>query len=264
MPANVNDTDITDSNITRPSKEPTQMSLMTFKLRIFRLSAQICRHISSPLKLDQDQLKHFDAAISEEQKTWDSTYLVDGTPSLLDSSYAHWCILQVYAHHLLLLLHRPFHSSQGPSFVPTSRDRCIESSVAVLSIHRQLYEAPLLRDFIWLLNGVTSLKALHAAVALSSCIADMPPTWDSSFHRQELQSLMARMQSFSDRSETCLKSYRVLAHMLSPGSQTTQSPSAEAQVESLFEDWIDMREWFEADYNDLGPGGAVRLNSLSA
>ncbi|RAL15223.1 fungal specific transcription factor domain-containing protein [Aspergillus homomorphus CBS 101889] len=213
LPANVNDNDITNEGISQPPKEPTQMSVMMFKIRLFPLSTRICRHISGASRLDPEPLKEFDAAISTEQRLWDSTYMIDGAPNLLDSSYAHWCVLQTYAHHLLLLLNRPFHHSQAPCFISASRDRCIDSSVKVISIHRQIYEVPLLRDFIWLLNGVVSLKALHAAVALSSCIADMPPSWDSSFYRQELQGLMARMESCSGRSATCLKAYPILSHM---------------------------------------------------
>lgn len=213
MPADVNDVDITKEGISQPSSSPTQMSVMMFKVRLFRISTQICHHISGPSRLEAEPLKEFDAIIAEEQQRWDSTYLVDGGPNILDSSYAYWCILQTYAHQLYLLLHRPFRHSQSPSFLATSRDRCIASSVALLGIHRQIYEVPLLRPYFWLLRGVTSLKALHAAVALNSCLLDMPSSFGSGSYREELNKLVLRMESLSHRSAICLKAHRILLQL---------------------------------------------------
>lgn len=220
-PADVNDADITENGILQSSSRSskrTQMSVMMAKLRLFQLSAQICRHISGPLRLDQRSLQELDAAIAEEQKQWDSTYMVDGSPDILDSnSYAFWCVLQTYAHHLYLLLHRPFHHPKASCYLPTSRERCISSSTALISIHRQLYEAPLLRDYAWLLSGVTSLKALHAAVALNSCLQDLPsavdPGYDLQHYRKEIESLVIRLQDLSSRSNICLRAYQILRHL---------------------------------------------------
>lgn len=218
LPADVNDSDITEDGITEPSIKPTQMSVMMFKVRLFRLSTLICHHISSSSRLEVAQLNKFDALIMEEQRLWDSIYLKDGSPSILDSSYSHWCLLQTYAHHLFLLLHRPFHHSQSPSFISSSRDRCISSGLALVVIHRQLYEVPLLRHILWLLNGVLSLKALHAAVALNSCLLDMPSSFESQPYRDELDKLILRVENLSNRSAICGKAYRILRHLqyLSP------------------------------------------------
>lgn len=220
LPADVNDSDITDEGILHSSSrsEPTQMSVMLGKVRLFQLSTQICRHISGPSRLDQRSLHKFDVAIAEEQKQWDSSYMVDGSPSILDStSYAHWCVLQTYAHHLFLLLHRPFHHSKAPWFLPASRERCISSSTALISIHRQLYEAPLLRSYLWLLSGVTSLKALHAAVALNSCLQDISSPVDSKYDldslREDIENLVIRMKDLSGRSNICSRAYRILRHL---------------------------------------------------
>lgn len=213
MPADVNDVDITQDGISQPSSSPTQMSVMMFKVRLFRISTQICHHISGPSRLEAEPLRAFDAIIAEEQQRWDSTYLVDGAPIILDSSYAYWCILQTYAHQLYLLLHRPFRHSQSSCFLATSRDRCIASSVALLGLHRQIYEVPLLRPYLWLLRGVTSLKALHAAVALNSCLLDMPSSFESASYREELNKLVLRMESLSRRSAICLKAHRILLQL---------------------------------------------------
>ncbi|KAB8210939.1 hypothetical protein BDV34DRAFT_185871 [Aspergillus parasiticus] len=268
-PADVNDADITDEGILPLSSrsEPTQMSVMMAKLRLFRLSSQICRHISGPSRLDQDLLHEFDAAIAEEQKQWDSTYLIDSSPNLLESnSYAYWCVLQTYAHHLYLLLHRPFHHSKAPCFLPTSRARCISSSAALISIHRQLYEAPLLRNYLWLLSGVTSLKALHAAVALYSCLQDTPsavdPGYDFNSFRQDLESLIVCMKNTSSRSNICLRGYRILRHLQAQaGIENPLIRSPETELETLFENFTDIREWMDSDLINWNLDGAFNIST---
>ncbi|KAJ5812446.1 hypothetical protein N7474_008747 [Penicillium riverlandense] len=248
LPADVNDSDITEEGVGEASSKPTQMSVMMFKVRLFRLSTKICHHISSASRFEVASLNKFDAAITEEQRLWDSTYLKDGSPSILDSTYSHWCLLQTYAHHLYLLLHRPFHHSQSPNFISSSRDRCISSGLALVVLHRQLYEVPLLRHILWLLNGVASLKALHAAVALNSCLLDMPPSFESEPYRVELDKLALRMEDLSNRSAICRKAHRILRHLQAQsGIENPQPSNPETLFESTFEDWTDMREWFDAD-----------------
>ena len=220
LPTDVNDADITEEGILQPSHrvQPTQMSLFLSKYRLFQLSSQICVHISSPSRLDRHCLQKFDAAISKEQQQWDSTYLIDGSLSILDpTSYAFWCVLQTFAHHLYLLLHRPFHLSGLAEFLPSSRETCIRSSRALISLHKQIYESPLLRSYRWLLNGVTSLKALHAAVALNSCLQDISSSPDHGYDveclRGELESLSFRMKDISGRSNICSRAYGILCHL---------------------------------------------------
>ncbi|CAG7945408.1 unnamed protein product [Penicillium nalgiovense] len=248
MPADVNDADITQEGVSRPSSAPTQMSVMMFKVRLFRISTQICHHISGPSRLEVEPLNKFDATIAAEQQRWDSTYLVDGAPNILDSSYAYWCILQTYAHQLYLLLHRPFRHSRSPHFLTTSRERCIASSAALMDIHRQIYEVPLLRPYLWLLRGVTSLKALHAAVALNSCLLDMPSSFELGLYREKLNKLVLRMEDLSRRSAICLKAHRILLQLQTQfGAENQQLPNSGTRFEGTIEDWTDMREWFGAD-----------------
>lgn len=214
MPTDTNDSDIHEDAILETTSSPTQMSLMKFKLRLFQLSTQICCHISGPSKLDQNLLNEFDIAIAEEQRLWDSVFLVNGAPSLLDHpSYAHWCVLQTYAHQLYLLIHRPFYNSQSPSFLPPSRDRCIRSSASLLDLHRQFFELPRLRNYRWLVNGMNSFNALHGAVALASCLLDMPDTFDSTPHWNEFHATVRRMETLQRRSPVCAKAYPMLRHL---------------------------------------------------
>lgn len=272
LPTDVNDADITEQGVAQPCVGGgyTQMSVMMCKVRLFRLSTQICQHISGPFQSDPGMLHKFDAAIAAEQAHWDATFMVDGSPSVLDStSYAYWCVLQTYAHHLNLLIHRPFHHSKTPSFRPASRQRCLSSSRELLSIHRQIYEKPLLRNYFWLLSGVTSLKTLHAAVALNSCLQDPLSTHDRDLEletcRDEIDSLTDRMQALSGRSNICARAHRILAHLqyaypmrwgddLANSSSRAQASAGNAapgspgiQFDSLLEDWAQMKEWIDTD-----------------
>ncbi|PLB55494.1 hypothetical protein P170DRAFT_399651 [Aspergillus steynii IBT 23096] len=265
MPVDANDSDITEDGISHPSRrtQPTQMSVMMSKLRLFRLSTQICRHISGPSRLDQRLLHHFDDAIAQEQNRWDATYMVDGSPSILDStSYAYWCVLQTYAHHLYLLLHRPFHHSKAPCFLASSRTQCIAAAMALISLHREIFEVPLLRNYRWLLNGVTSLKALHAAVALNSCLLDTPSSdragdVDVGVCREEIEKLVLRMENFSPRSMICLKAHRILCSLQAQWGGGNPPPSnSETQPENILKDWTDIRGWMDADFINWNLDGA--------
>jgi hypothetical protein len=215
MPAWVNDSDITENSITDVSSQSpsrlTDMTLIKFQVRLFQLSTQICSHISGSDKLNQTILHQFDAAVSKEQTEWDSVYLVNGGRSILNTAgYAHWCTLQTYAHQLYLLLHRPFHSSRSNQFRAESREKCIQSGLALLDIHHQFFELPRLKCYRWLVKGAISCNALHGAVALTSCMLDMPGDSDLTEHISAIDAAVVRMEALKMKSPACSNVYRVL------------------------------------------------------
>lgn len=221
MPADANDNDIREDTILTqpdpriPGAGPTQMSLMRFKIRLFHLSTDICNHIASPDRLKEEALARFDSRILEEQQEWDSLYLVDGTRSILDTAgYAHWCILQTYAHQLYLLLHRPFHNSRSGHFRIESREKCVKSSMALMDIHRQFYELPLLKAYRWLVHGTISCNALHGAVALTSCLLDMPQgSTDFSSYVATIDATVHRLETLRRSSPACASIYPIICHL---------------------------------------------------
>ncbi|KAL4961693.1 fungal specific transcription factor domain-containing protein [Aspergillus stella-maris] len=232
-PTNANDADIHEDAILQTSSpHHTQPSLMHFKLRLFKLPAKVCSHISGPSKLDQAALQRLDTAIAEEERLWDATYLVNGL--------------------YLLLLHQPFHNPQSPDFLPMSRDRCIKSSPALLTIHRHFYELPRLRHFKWLVNGMTSLNALHGAVALASCLLGMPGSYNPAPHLEELHATVSRMKTLQHRSPVCAKSYPIIQHLQNQLSTIREvGHSILGDSGDLFEDWIEGFEWFNCDPANL-------------
>lgn len=218
MPLDVNDVDIHEDKILQPSSQPTQMSTTKFKIRIFQLSSRICQHLTDISKLDEACLKLLDEEISQEQALWDSTFLINGSPSLLNtSSYGHWCTLQQYAHQLYLLLHRPFsraNAADGRHYRAASRLKCITSGAALLDIHRQLVELPRLRHYRWYTYGMTGLCALHGAVALASCLLqNVDEELDTSSYRAIFDAAVLRINMLQSRSAISAKAYPVLQHL---------------------------------------------------
>lgn len=219
MPADANDSDIREDVILMPrSQIPpphlTQMSFMRHRIRVFHLATRICSHISGPDRLDKDMLSSLDDAISKEEQLWNSVYLINGARSILDTtSYAHLCILQTYAHQLYLLIHRPFHNFRFSQFEAQSRDRCVASSLALMDIHRQFCELPRLKCFRWLVNGTISCNALHGAVALTSCLTDMPNTTDFDTHLGALDAAVRRLCILRKNSPACANVYPLLRQL---------------------------------------------------
>jgi hypothetical protein len=214
MPADVNDMDVQENIVISSSTRPTQMSVTMFKLRLFRLSSRLCRHLSS--RIDRNLLTGLDAEIAEEQRRWDTTFLIDGSPSLLDtSSYAHWCILQMYAHQLYLLLHRPSCLRRSNvHFLPASRKKCLTSGAALIDLHRQFLELHRLRHYRWYVYGLTGSYAIHGAVALASCILDdVNGNTDSAPYRAIFDAAVQRVESLQSLSPVYEKAYPVLRHL---------------------------------------------------
>ncbi|RGP77143.1 transcription factor [Fusarium longipes] len=256
MPAWVNDIDIQEHGITESpttsGSQFTDMTLIKFQVRLFQLSTEICSHISSSAKFDETLLLQHDAAVAKEQREWDTVYLVNGNRSILNTEgYVHWCTLQTYAHQLYLLLHRPFHSSRSNHFRAESRDKCIKSGLALLDIHHQFFELPRLKCYRWLVKGAISCNSLHGAVALTSCMLDMPESSDLTEHISAIDAAVTRMEALKTKSPACSNVYRVLRCLRSYLKKREPEPTVLPEdVELRFEDWANNVDWFRPDAID--------------
>ncbi|EEU38697.1 uncharacterized protein NECHADRAFT_101146 [Fusarium vanettenii 77-13-4] len=256
MPADANDDEIQEHAILTPpaqasSRRVTHMSLIRFHFQLFQLSTRVHSHVSGPNQLNEAALGPFDAEISAQQQQWDSLYLVNGARSILDTAgYAHWCILQTYAHQLYLLLHRPFHHSRSTRFRPESRDRCAQSGLALLDIHRQFFQLPRLKCYRWLVNGTISCNALHGAVALTSCLLDMPNDADFTEHLAVIDAAVVRLECLKRKSPACSHIYPILRCLQLRLSRASPPSPARELAESRFEDWVSNVDWFRPDAID--------------
>ncbi|KLO99219.1 hypothetical protein CEK26_002657 [Fusarium fujikuroi] len=265
MPAWVNDKDIQEHSIKQSPKDSpcefTDTSLLKFQVRLFQLSTQICSHISGDDKLNTTILHQYDTAVAKEQLQWDAAYLVNGRRSILNTAgYAHWCMLQTYAHQLYLLLHRPFHSSKASHFRAESRDKCIKSGLALLDVHHQFYELPRLKCYRWLVKGAISCNALHGAVALTSCMLDMPDDSDLTEHISTIDAAITRMEALKMKSPACSSVYRVIRCLRSYLSKRDPAPTfLPEDVELRFEDWATNVDWFRPDGIDWELWGSAYI-----
>jgi hypothetical protein len=218
LPADVNDCDISEDRVSPASTMPTQMSTMRYKINLYQLSARICTAVSSKEGLSETELAVLDAEIAGEQARWDTTFLLEGSPSVLEtSSYAQWCLLQLYANQLYLLLHRQFcriGTGSSTGSIRASRDRCIVAGAAMLDIHRQIFETPRLRHLRWYMDGLTSFCAFHGAVALATCLL----SWEGGVLQQEayratFDAALSRINQLQTRSRVCKKAYPILLQL---------------------------------------------------
>ncbi|KAJ5687143.1 hypothetical protein N7536_009762 [Penicillium majusculum] len=213
MPADVNDTDIEEAVVRPASTKPTQMSVMTLKIRLFQLCSRICSQISA--KPDPKLLHTLDAEVAKEQREWDSVFLINGSPSVLNtSSYAHWCILQLYAHQLYLILHSPFcRSRNAPNFLPASCMKCLTSGATLVNLHRKFLELPRLRQYRWYAFDMASLT-IHGAMVLSSCLlGGSEKDFDPSPYLAAFDAAVWQVELLQKRSPICVKATPILRHL---------------------------------------------------
>lgn len=252
-----------------------RVPIMQYKLRLFELTSRICSHDWRDVRLQEDQLITFHTAIAREQQRWDQNFLVDGAPSVLDTaSYAHWCVLQTYAHQLYLFIHQPFSRSRASCFRPESRAIYLKSSMSLLDLHQQLYETPRLRHYRWLLNGMTSFNAFQGAVAMASCLLDRPEMTERSECESALGRIIARMETLKESSLVCARVCPVLQdlwfvlnstyyHVLNANSQRVhlaehiEGPGPSENETDSFEQWIEQNDLPGADPSEWVSGNAV-------
>ncbi|KAI5816665.1 fungal-specific transcription factor domain-containing protein [Pyronema omphalodes] len=265
--ADVNDTDITEHEI-QPSEAsmPTQMSYMIFKFRLYNLASRICDGIFSRkpgIRMTYEKVCELDWCIETESQKWDRKYLEHGGPNMREVHHqAHWNILKGYSCQLRLLLHRPFFfkdpaTEEGPSarsdINPSLRNpeahissfqRCIQSSIKLLSIHQVFCETPEFLDYQWFNSGLGSFHAFHGSVVLIAALHRIldpcsGPTEDGKANllkemelppetlREMLHSFQDRLKGLQDRSEICRKSFKVLGGLLA----TLPSPQKQVVIE---------------------------------
>ncbi|CEI63641.1 unnamed protein product [Fusarium venenatum] len=252
MPAEVDDSDIQADSIKEPSTYPNSMSLTKFKLRLFELSTQICSRLSNSSSCDEATMHHFDGLIGVEQQHWASAYIPSGCPSFLDTAgFAYWCILETYAYQLYLLIHRPFYHSQSPQFLPCSRKKYVESSIALLETYEKLCERPTLRPCRWLVNGMMSFNALQGVVALAACLIDRYGQEDTtgSTYQAVFDNAVMRIRSLRNSSPVCERAYPEVQKIqeqisiLNTNEAHAPSQNWDASVNWLDENSIDWVFW---------------------
>ncbi|KAF7864294.1 uncharacterized protein EAF02_010262 [Botrytis sinoallii] len=219
LPADVNDTDITLTDIQTPSPGPTQMSYLLFKFQLYDLASAICRETFTSSTPSARAIKDLDAQICAAQELWDKRYASHSSRAPVPTHHVvHLHILYGYSHQLFLLLHRPFFAQsllgldlEAPN---DSQIRCLASAEALLDIHRTLVETPANRQYMWYTRGLGSFHAFHAAVVLA--VALLMPVYRAQYERfkEMLEGALARLEGMGARSRVCERGARILKFLL--------------------------------------------------
>ncbi|ATZ48289.1 hypothetical protein BCIN_03g05180 [Botrytis cinerea B05.10] len=219
LPADVNDTEITLTDIQTPLPGPTQMSYLLFKFQLYDLASAICRETFTSSIPSERTIKDLDTQICDVQELWDKRYALHSARGPLPTHHVvHLHILYGYSHQLFLLLHRPFFAQSllGLNLdVPNdSQIRCLASAEALLDIHRTLVETPANRPYMWYTRGLGSFHAFHAAVVLA--VALLMPVYKAQYERfrEMLEGALARFEGMGARSRVCKRGARILKHLL--------------------------------------------------
>ncbi|KAL2015135.1 hypothetical protein VTK56DRAFT_6214 [Thermocarpiscus australiensis] len=244
LPLDVDDHQLTsgaNSSALPRSGPPSKLSYLLFKFKLYDIASRICsglfQHGHRP---SYDTILSLDAEIAAQQHSINYKYLLDMTTAALPNYHAvHLNILFGYTHQLTLLLHRPVVMQQqalspspitiaaaGPytrGQIITSQAKCVESSRALLGIHRVLNENEAYRPYRWYNRGIGSFHAFHAAVFLAyycyvCCLSAAGDLEDSAVEalRRELRDAVG---VFSDMardglSQICQKAIPVLRKLV--------------------------------------------------
>ncbi|KAI8655259.1 Zn(2)-C6 fungal-type domain-containing protein [Fusarium keratoplasticum] len=202
---------------------PTQMSYLLLKFDLYGLCTRICSEVFGALHVPSyNTIQALDSEISALQEVLNYKYLFDTALPVHHAVQLN--ILFGYSHQLTLLLHRPILRQRTADMrytrenLLTSQRKCIESSQALLSIHRTLYEDAMFRPYQWYNRGLGSFHAFHAAVCLAHiCTSGMSVEASTKdVLRRELQGALEIFEQMAKTgmSAVCQKATPVLKKLI--------------------------------------------------
>ncbi|KAF7165380.1 hypothetical protein CNMCM6106_001570 [Aspergillus hiratsukae] len=156
LPADLDDEDILpmslgneEVNAELNKQNPTKMSYILFKFRLYRLATDICHLVSATRIPDQMQVQALNDRIMLERNAQKDRF--HGKPELPIYHQAHSYILDNYTNHLSLLLHRPCLGVEGQiesiARVQIGYERCEQAALAILSNFETLHSRPELQPY---------------------------------------------------------------------------------------------------------------------
>jgi hypothetical protein len=220
LPADLDDEDILpmslgneEVNAERNKQNPTKMSYILFKFRLYRLATDICHLVSVTRIPDQMQVQALDDRIMLERNAQKDRF--HGKPELPIYHQAHSYILDNYTNHLSLLLHRPCLGVDGQiesiARVQIGYERCEQAALAILSNFETLHSRPELQPYCWYIHG---LGSFHAFLAISTLLVLSGKGRISPASRpvitQAVRGCLARFHETASCSEICSRACTVL------------------------------------------------------
>lgn len=214
LPADINDTDLLYGRPTSSCHRPTQMTYVLYKFQLYRLSAKINSLLLGQSHPPLCEISRLETEIRAEKEKWDLRYHIDNAEQKLPLHHqVQLYILQGYSHHMTLLLLRS--QFLEPKSHVASRDRCINSALELLTIHRILFEAHEYRPYRWYTLGLGSFYGFHACTLLATVLLDQSHAALHSHLRDQLVQAIARFESVQWRSSICQYAGGTLRKLLS-------------------------------------------------
>lgn len=219
LPLDLNDSDISTTTILQCSSQPSEMSYVLLKFRLYHLTSKICEQVFGPSQPSRSIIMSLDHEIGKKYREVQTKFQTDCNSGRLQNHHVvQRHILEMYTHQLYLLLHRPFcdrgNDELGRFF---SRDKCLASARVLVEHHRSFFDDPTFEDFRWFGLGIASFLAFHGAVALAACLMqqghDRPV--DSSELVGFIDEITARFKFVAERSAICSQSWPILQYLRS-------------------------------------------------
>lgn len=224
LPADVEDDEIVSSSFheamhrSEPPpmrKNPTKMSYILYKFRLYSLASDICALGNRGLTLYPSEIQALDDRLQTEMQAQEERFCEQ--PGLPTYHQAHSLILNNYTNHLVLLLHRIclLKPEEGEDVIlTTSYEKCEQAALAILSNYETLNLRHEFKPYSWYIHG---LGSFHAFLAISTLLVLLGKlrTRPSPTHfiLQAVQSCLQRFHDNAPYSEICNHACSILGEL---------------------------------------------------
>ncbi|KAJ5093221.1 hypothetical protein N7456_009082 [Penicillium angulare] len=233
LPADVEDEEIVPGSFHEVShgsvwppepKNPTKMSYILYKFRLYSLASDICDISMKGPTTCPDKIHALDDQLQAEMQAQAERFCEQR--DMPTYHQAHSFILNNYSNHLVLLLHRIclLRPEELDESFTTSPDKCEQAALAILSNYETLNLEPEFKPYSWYIHGIGSF---HAFLAVSTLLVLMAKVRTSRNPKhlilQAVQSCLRRFHENAPYSEICSRTCSILDPLI-PGelSRLTQ------------------------------------------
>jgi hypothetical protein len=221
LPADVEDDEIVSESLREAvhgsepppgRKNPTKMSYILYKFRLYSLASEICALSTRGTSPCPGKVHALDGQLQTEMQAQAERFCVQ----LDQPTYhqAHSFILNNYTNHLVLLLHRACFAKpveiEGGSLT-ASYEKCEQAALAILSNYETLNFRHEFKPYSWYIHGIGSF---HAFLAISTLLLLLgkshPPQSPKDVILQAVQICLQRFHDNAPYSEICNQASSIL------------------------------------------------------
>ncbi|CAI7568445.1 unnamed protein product [Penicillium pancosmium] len=221
LPADVEDDEIVQDSFQETAhgsepplgrKNPTKMSYILYKFRLYSLASEICALSTRGSTSYTSKIHALDDQLQSEMHSQADRFCEQ--LDLPTYHQAHSFILNNYTNHLVLLLHRirlfkPKGIEDGG--LTTSYEKCEQAAIAILSNYETLNSRHELKPYSWYIHG---LGSFHAFLAISTLLVLLAkPRIPQNPQNLILQAVKRCLQRFHDNapySDICSRACSIL------------------------------------------------------